>query len=380
MGMSSAMIHGVLPGFLMSVIGVGTVTIGAIEGIAESTCSFMKIFSGGLSDWIGRRKPLVLLGYGLSALTKPLFPLAGAASTVLLARFLDRVGKGLRDAPRDALLTDITPVSIRGAGFGLRGALYTVGSVAGPLAAIALMAVSHDDFRLVFWTALIPAGLSVLVLAVGVQEPNHAAPASAAMPLQLRSLEAFGPAFWWTVAVAAVFSLARFSPAFLLLKAAHIGIDASLVPLMFVLMNSAYSVSAYPCGVLADRIDVRVQLGLGAAVLAAADLVLASADSVAVAAVGAVLWGLQMGITQGLLSAAVANAAPAALRGTAFGLYELIVGIATLLASTGAGALWAIGGPGAVFATGGALAIVTAILLAATPRRGLAGAVDADQG
>ncbi len=364
MGMSSAMIHSLLPGFLITVLGVGALTVGAIEGIAESTASFMKIFSGRLSDRLGRRKPLVLFGYGLSAMTKVLFPLAAVASTVLLARFLDRVGKGLRDAPRDALLADVTPDGIRGAGFGLRTALYTVGAVAGPAAAIGLMSVTGGDVRLVFWIALVPAAISVLVVVFGVEEPARTdALERPTIAFGRQDLEQLGAAFWRAVAIAALLSLARFSPAFLLLKAGHVGMDAAVVPAMFAVMNAVYGATAYPFGALSDRIDTRRQLALGIGILVGAHVVLAAADTVLVAAVGAGLWGLQMGITQGLLSATVANAAPAHLRGTAFGLYELVVGVATLLASVGAGGLWRIGGPAAAFGAAAALAGAAAVIL-----------------
>lgn len=372
MGMSSAMIHSLLPAFLVTVLGASTVTLGGIEGIAESTCSFMKIFSGRLSDWIGRRKPLVVLGYGLSALVKPLFPLSGAASTVLLARFLDRIGKGLRDAPRDALLADVTPRTIRGAGFGLRNALYTVGAVAGPLAAVGLMALSGDSFRLVFWLALIPAFASVAVLIVWVDEPaGNSAVDLPGVGLRKSHVSGLGGAFWWAVGVAAVLSVARFSPAFLLLKATDVGMDASAVPVMFALMNLAYCASAYPFGALSDRIDTRLQLAFGVLILVGADVALATGTTILTTVIGVGLWGLQMGVTQGLLAARVANAAPQALRGTAFGIYELAVGVATLLASISAGALWAIGGPAATFGVAACLATGAAAMLAvpASPRR-----------
>jgi MFS family permease len=371
MGMSSAMIYGLLPVFLVTVLGATAATVGLIEGVAEATTSAMKIFSGAASDWIGRRKPLVVLGYALSAVNKLLFPLAEAASTVLMARIADRIGKGIRDAPRDALLADVTPSAIRGSGFGLRLALYTIGAVSGPLVAIALMRLSGDDFRLVFWIALLPGLASIGVLLIGVREPpNQHCDGIRWPPIRRRDLSRLGTQFWWAIAVAATFSLARFSPAFLVLKAHAVGIDAAFVPLILVVMYLIYSAAAYPFGVLADRVSRRRQLAIGAVVLVAADLALAGAGTILMTALGAALWGLQMGITQGLLSAAVADAAPERLRGTAFGIFDLAVGAATFTASAGAGLLWALGGPAGSFVAGAALAAVVIVLLPLQPVTG----------
>ncbi len=368
MGASSGMILGLVPVVLVKILGASALLLGTIEGIAEGTTSFAKIVSGPVSDWIKRRKPLVVLGYGLSAITKLLFPLATTAADVLVARFLDRVGKGLRDAPRDALLADITPSEIRGSGFGLRGALYTVGAVIGPLLAIGLMALSGDDFRLVFWLALIPGFASVAVLAIGVREPaERLRDGEPAVDIERGALRRLPVRFWWAVSIAAILSLARFSQAFLLLKAHAIGIDAALVPVMLICMNLVYGLTSYPFGVLADQVDPRRQLGIGIAVLLGADLTLAAADTIWTLIAGAALWGLQMGVIQGLLSATVANAAPHDLRGTAFGIYDLVVGIATFLASTGAGALWLVGGAPATFAVGASLAALAAVMLVAGP-------------
>jgi MFS family permease len=368
MGMSSAMIYGLLPVFLVTILGASMASVGVIEGLAEATTSLMKIFSGVISDWIGRRKPLVLLGYGLSAINKVLFPLADTAFTVLIARVADRVGKGIRDAPRDALLTDVTPSGIRGSGFGLRLALYTIGAVVGPLAAIGLMTLSGDDFRLVFWVALIPAFISVGILHVGIKEPpNQHSADDWRLPIRRADLARLAAPFWWAIVIASLFALARFSQAFLVLKAHDIGVDAAFVPMMLVLMHVIYSAAAYPFGVLSDYIDRRLQLVIGGVILISADLVLANASTVWVTSLGAILWGLQMGVTQGLLSAVIADAAPENLRGTAFGIYDLAVGIATFIASAGAGTVWMLGGPMATFSIGAALAAATVFMLLLRP-------------
>ena len=366
--MSSAMVYGLLPVFLVKSLGASTASVGFIEGIAEAMMSLARIFSGLASDWMGRRKPLVLLGYAVSAVNKVMFPLAGAVSMVLVARVIDRVGKGLRDAPRDAFMTDVTPAKIRGSGFGLRLAFYTTGFVIGPLAAMGLMKLSGDDFRLVFWLAVIPAALAIVVLVFAIKEqaPKKFAP----RPLWLRrgELAAFTGSFWWAIAIASLLSLARFSYAFLILKAHSIGIDAAFVPIMLVLMHLVYAAAAYPFGILADHIDRRLQLGIGAIVLIGADVVLATTNEGWMIAVGAGLWGLQMAVTQGLLAASVADAAPVTLRGTAFGIYDLSVGFATFIASTAAGALWMAGGPPLAFGFSGLIAAAAILLLLFQPR------------
>ena len=361
--MSSAMVYGLLPVFLVKVLGASTASVGFIEGIAEAMMSFARISSGLASDWMGRRKPLVLLGYAVSAINKVMFPLAGAVSMVLAARVIDRIGKGLRDAPRDAFMTDVTPTKIRGSGFGLRLAFYTTGFVVGPLVAMGLMKLSGDDFRLVFWIAVIPAAMAIGVLFFGIKEKapkriNH-------RPLRFRrgDLAFFPEPYWWAVAIASLLSLARFSYAFLILKAHDIGIDAAFVPIMLVLMHVVYAAAAYPFGVLADHMDRRLQLGIGAVVLIGADIVLATANAGWMTGVGAGLWGLQLAVTQGLLSASIADAAPVELRGTAFGIYDLSVGLATFVASAAAGALWMAGGPLLAFGFSGLIAAAAVLLL-----------------
>ena len=368
MDTSSEIIHSLLPVFLVTVIGASALSVGLIEGAAEATTSIVKVFSGVISDWTGRRKILVLAGYGLAALTKPLFPLAGGVGLVFAARFVDRVGKGIRGAPRDALIADVTPPALRGAAFGLRQSLDTVGAFLGPLLAIVLMAASGDDFRLVFWIAVIPAAIAVLVLVYGVHEP--AEPAGGAVqrrrfPIRRSELARLDAAFWWLVAIASVLTLARFSEAFLLLAGQEVGMAVALVPVILVAMNIFYAASAYPFGRLADRVSRPALLLVGIGLLIAADLVLATAGSIALIVAGAALWGLHMGATQGLLSALVADAVPSDLRGTAFGLYSLATGLALLAASVVAGALWSLFGPSATFVAGAAFAALAAIGIAA---------------
>lgn len=373
MDTSSELVHSLLPVLLVGTLGASTVTVGLIEGVAEATAAITKVFSGALSDWLRHRKWLAVAGYGMAALTKPLFPLATTVHMVLTARFLDRVGKGIRGAPRDALVAELAPRHLLGAAFGLRQGLDTVGAVAGPLLAIALMAVFADDIRLVLWVAVLPALVAVLLLALGVREPERSTPQQGAPrpPLRLAQLRGLGGAYWTVVAVGAVLTLARFSEAFLVLKAADVGLAVGLVPLVMVVMNVAYALSAYPAGALSDRRGRgRVLLG-GVALLLATDLVLAAADGPALLAVGVVLWGLHMGFSQGLLGAMVAETTAEPVRGTGFGVFNLISGLALLLASVIAGALWALGGPSATFLAGAGFTLMALLGLAMLVRRGL---------
>jgi MFS family permease len=366
MDLSSELIHSLLPAFLVTVLGVSALTVGVIEGIAEATAAFAKVFSGAVSDWIGRRKPLVLLGYGLAALSKPLFPLATGAGMVLAARFIDRIGKGVRGAPRDALVAEITPRGLRGAAYGLRQSMDTVGAFAGPLLAMALMAGTGDDFRLAFWVAAIPALVCVVLIVVGVREPG-APPARTArrFPIRRTEMARLPRRYWLVVAFAGVLTLARFSEAFLLLRAQDVGLAVTWVPLVMIAMNIVYAASAYPFGRLSDRLRRRHLLALGIGLLIAADLVLARAADPWLVGAGAVLWGLHMGATQGMLTAIVADTAPADLRGSAFGVFNLVTGLTLLAASIIAGGLWTAIGPATTFYVGAAFsAIALAGLLA----------------
>ncbi|HET7887201.1 MAG TPA: MFS transporter [Bradyrhizobium sp.] len=368
MDISSEMIHGLLPVFLTSVLGASTELVGLIEGIGEATASISKLFSGWLSDRLGKRKLLAVAGYGLAALSKPLFALALSPSFVLAARFADRVGKGIRGAPRDAMVGDMVPVGLRGAAYGLRQALDTVGAFAGPLMAVALMAGLHDNFRLIFWLSLIPAMVSVLVLVVAVREPPHEEVAERPA-LKLSAVKTLGRAYWIVVAVGAVLTLARFSEAFLILRAQGLGLPLALTPLVLVVMNIVYSLSAYPLGALSDRVSRPLLLGVGFAILIVSDIVLAVAPNLWVVAAGVALWGLHMGMTQGLLAALIADEAPANLRATSFGVFNFVSGVALLLASVIAGALWDMTGPYATFLAGAAFSAVGLVGSALVLRR-----------
>ena len=362
MDLSSEMIHALLPLYLVTVLGASTLTVGFIEGVAEATASITKIFSGALSDYLGKRKLLAALGYGLAAFTKPIFPLASSIAWLTAARFIDRMGKGIRGAPRDALIADLTPSELRGNAFGLRQSLDTIGAVLGPLAAIIFMAAFANDFTAVFWIAVVPAFVSLAIIVFVVDEPQRP-PGDRAVhaPLSRAELGRLGTGYWIIVSVAAIFTLARFSEAFLLLRAQSVGLHLAYVPAVMVLMNVTYTLSAWPAGALSDSIGRYGVLSVGFVLLLLADLVLALGNSVFAIMAGVALWGLHMGLTQGLLAALVADTAPAELRGTAFGMFNLVSGVALLAASILAGALWDHAGPSGTFFAG---ALITAIALA----------------
>lgn len=371
MDVSSETIHALLPLFLTGTLGASVALVGLIDGVAEATASISKVFSGYLSDRFGRRKPLILLGYGLGALTKPLFALATTPSIVFGARFADRIGKGLRGAPRDALVADVTSEAIRGRAYGLRQALDTAGAFVGPLLAICLMWLFADNMRAVFWVAIIPAALAVLCVMFGVED--RAVPAEARKarpPIRLNDLRGLDGAFWAVVAIGVVFTLARFSEAFLILRASDKGLPLALAPLVLVVMNVVYAAGAYPAGALSDKAPARFILVAGLAALIGADLALAFAPGLAGAFAGIILWGVHMALTQGLFAKLVAASAPHALRGSVFGVFNLVTGLAMLLGSVIAGLLWDQAGPSATFVAGAAFAALAGLLLLFVARNG----------
>jgi MFS family permease len=339
-------------------------------GIAEAAAPIVKIFSGGLSDYLGNRKWLAVAGYTLGAASKPFFAIAASANLVLAARFVDRIGKGLRGAPRDALVADIVPPAYRGAAFGLRQSLDTIGAFTGPLLAVGLMLLWVDDYRRIFWIAVVPGALAVLLLSLGVKEPAHVSASKGINPIRRSSLRQLSPSYWWVVVIGAMFNLARFSEAFLVLRAMQGGIRPALVPLVMVAMNVVYTLSAYPCGKLADAMNHMRLLVIGLGLLVLADIALAQGGAWPMMLAGVVLWGLHMGMTQGLLAVMVAHTAPANLKGTAFGFFNLVSWIAMLLASVVAGALWERSGPATTFYAGAAFSVIAAALILGRSRKG----------
>lgn len=361
--MGSEIVHSLLPVLLAGTLGASALVIGLIEGAAEALVLVTKVFSGYVSDAVGRRKPLVLLGYGLAAVVKPLFPLADSVATVTTARLLDRFGKGIRGAPRDALVSDLTPREIRGAAFGLRQSMDTVGAFIGPLLAVGLMHAFANDIQTVLWFAVVPGVVAVLLL-LKVPEPADGARKPARLPLSREGLSHLGRSFWWLVALGLLVALARFSEAFLVLRAADRGLPLAWVPVVLVVMSAVYALTAYPAGYLSDRMSRSTLLALGMGVLVLADVALAASDGLGLVFGGIALWGLHMGLTQGILASLVADVAPEAYRGTAFGMFNLVSGAGLLVASAVAGWLWDRQGPPAAFWMG---AVVSGLAALATP-------------
>lgn len=360
MDLSSEMIHSLLPIFLMTSLGATAIAVGLIEGIAEATANIVKIFSGALSDAIGKRKPLLLLGYGLATVTRPLFPMAESMSAVLTARFTDRIGKGIRVAPRDALMADVTPADVRGAAYGMRQTLDTMGSILGPLAAILLMLATANDFRFVFWASIIPAVIVLLIIIFGIREPDIPRERKKhPFPLKASEIKKLNRAFWLVTWLSVILTLARFSDAFLVLRGDSLGLGPAFAPMILMVMNAAFALSSYPAGLAADRIGMKGLFLSGIGVLILADLVLAFAVDGWMVFAGAALWGLHMGLTQGITTAFIAQEAPAHLRGTAFGMYNLLTGVALLLASLGAGAIWHYVGATETFIAGSLFALLS---------------------
>ena len=359
MDVASETVHGILPVFLVSVLGASVASVGVLEGLAEATALVVKTFSGPLSDWIGKRKPLVILGYAMGALSKPLFAIANSVTLVYTARLFDRTGKGIRGAPRDALVADIARPEQRGHAFGLRQSLDTIGAFVGPILAIALMAWTHDNYRAVFWLATIPGLLAVAILWIGVREPEKTSSSTKSKRLHVQDIKKFSSSFWLVSGAGAIFQLARFSEAFLILRAQNFGLGLMFAPLVLIVMNIVYAVSSYPIGLLSDQIPREWFLFAGFLVLAASDLFLGLGTSLISAFFGIALWGLHLGLTQGTLTALVADHCPSELRGTAFGLFNLLSAVALLIASTVAGVLWDLVGGKATFVTGAGLSILS---------------------
>jgi MFS family permease len=362
MDLSSEIYHSLLPAFVTMVLGLPVTALGAIDGIAEATANFGKLASGPLSDRSNRRKPWVMAGYGLAALSKPLFPLAANTATLIAARFTDRIGKGIRGAPRDAMIADETPPEIRGRAFGLRQALDTAGALIAPLVAIGLMALFANQIRSVFWVAVIPAAASFLLATFALREPEKHVASGKTAPL-LSGFRELAPETKRLIAVGFLFSLARFSEAFLILKGIEVGLSETLSPLTLALFNLTYVLLVYPAGSLSDRMNPKSILLAGIAVLVAGNVVLAKSSSLFGVTLGVALWGAHMALTQGIFSRMIADSAPEKLRATSFGAFWFASGIAALLASLGAGMLWDRDGSSATFLTSAGVAAVAGVML-----------------
>jgi len=362
MDLSSEIYHALLPAFITIVLGLPATALGAIDGVAEATANFAKLLSGRLSDRTQRRKPWIMGGYGLAALSKPLFPLASSAPLVMLARFADRVGKGIRGSPRDAMIADETPPEMRGRAFGLRQALDTAGALLAPLAAIGLMALLASNIRAVFWIAIIPAAISFLLAWLALREPERRV-APQKKPALFAGFRELNKDTKRLLQVGFLFTLARFSEAFLILKGIDIGLSEALSPLTLAIFNLVYVALAYPAGALSDRMSPRSILMAGMLVLIAGNAVLAETSSFLGLVLGTALWGAHMALTQGIFARMIADSAPQELRATSFGAFYFVSGIAGLLASLGAGWLWDERGSSATFLTSAGIAAVALAML-----------------
>lgn len=373
MDISSEMIHSLLPLFLVTGLGASALTVGAIEGLGQSTALIVKVFSGALSDYLGNRKNVVLFGYAMGAATKPVFAIASGVSMIFTAKIIDRIAKGIRSAPRDALIADLTPKAIMGSAFGLRQSLDTIGAILGPLLAVGLMLLWANDFRAVFWIAVIPGSLAALLFAIGIKEPvrKDSLALERRNPITRNNLKRMSSAFWWITAIGGIFTLARFSEAFLVLRAEQTGIALALVPMVMVIMNMVYASTAFPFGKLSDKMSHRSLLTVGLLILFIADIILANSTHWAMVIAGVTLWGIHMGITQGLLATMVASAAPEDLRGTAFGLFNLVSGLAMLTASITAGFLWDQLGAASTFYAGAIFCVIALAMLITRPKNQL---------
>jgi MFS family permease len=353
MDISSEMIQALLPVYMVTVMGSSMIAVGVLMGLAEATGLILRIFSGAFSDWLGKRKLLTVIGYGLSAITKPIFPLAPSIGWIFAARFIDRVGKGIRDAPRDALIADITPAHLYGASYGLRQSLDSVGAFIGPAIAILLMWVTSNHYITVFWAAVIPALMAVLVLMVFVKEPPQTKkPKLLNFPLHFNELRKLSVNYWMVVFVATLFTLARFSEAFLILRAQGAGLSLILIPLVLIILNVVYALTSYPAGVLSDKYNRIILLAAGFLCLILANFFLAFSSSLTGILIGVALWGVHMGLTQGIFATLIADTSPIELRGTGFGIFNLLSGLALLCASVIAGVLWESYGAKATFIAG----------------------------
>lgn len=367
MDSSSELLHSLTPVLLVNVLGASVVSVGLIEGIAEGTASVTKVFAGAISDYFRRRKTLIVLGYALAALTRPLFPLAGSAPVIFAARFLDRMSKASRDAPRDALVADVTAQGQRGAAYGLRVALDSLGSVLGPILAVLLMLFFSGGIRAAMWVAVIPAVLAVIVIAMLVREPEQKQ-ATVREPFDWGKARELPGRYWLIVTVGAIFTAARFSDSFLVLRARDVGLSATYAPMIIVVLSCIYAAGSYPAGAAADRVSPRTLLLVGLSFLIAADLVIGLGHSILPVFVGGALWGCHLALTQGVFSKIVAEFTPSDLRGTGFAIFDLGRGIAFVIANTVAGYWWKASGPSATFFSAAAFATIGGVGLAIATR------------
>lgn len=364
---SSEMIYPLLPVFLTTVLGVSAGFIGAIEGAAESTAALLKLASGWWSDRVRRRKPFVVVGYTLASVVRPLVAIAQSAGQVLLIRVSDRVGKGLRNSPRDALIADSVDPKIRGRAFGFRSAADNAGALLGPLIAFGLLRIFGLSLRTVFWLSAIPGALAIIVAIVGVREVDRRSVAASKTELGT----GMGRRFWAFLAVIFLFTLGNSTDAFLLLRAKELGVPVALAPILWALLSGVKSVSNTPGGALSDRIGRRPTLIAGWLVYALIYFLFARASHAWHAWALFAAYGVYFGLTEGAELALIADVAPHTRRGAAYGWYYLAIGIGALPASIGFGILWDRFGSATAFSVGGVLALIATagLFVTLTPPR-----------
>jgi MFS family permease len=359
MDVSSEMVYPLVPLFLSSTLGVSKSVVGLIEGIAEATASLLKLFSGVIADRFGKNKLLMGFGYGISTASRPILALASGWGMVFLARFTDRAGKGIRTAPRDAIIAASTPPGQLGLAFGFHRALDTAGAVVGPAVALAILAVWAADFRLVFWLSVVPGVLAVALIVWFIEADGRVRPAQAALAWSLRG---FDDRFWEFLLVIGLFSLGNSSNAFLILKAEQVGTSPAWISGIYVGYNALYALMSVPGGLLADRVGMRRMIIVGLGLFAAVYAGIALASTPQQIAALFLCYGIYMGLTEGVQRAYLATLAPKERTATAFGLYHMVVGIAILPASLFAGVLWDTVGPAAPFLFGAGMAALAAVI------------------
>ncbi len=359
---STEIIHSVLPLYMVTALGASFIAVGLLEGTAEALASVLKVGAGGLSDLLGKRKALVVSGYALSTLVKGCYALAGDMTMVMIARLGDRVGKGIRVGPRDALVADSTSPEQRGAAYGLRQSLDTVGAVIGPGLSFVLLSLWHMDYKNIFAIAIVPGIIAVLLLLIGVREPEKRESKSDDKKLHKDLLKRLSPAYWSLVVVSFLFNLGNSSDAFILLKGKEAGLALGMVPLMLVVMNVFYAACAYPAGKLSDKLGRVAMLRVGLLFYALVYLGFAFCNTQWQVWTLMALYGVQLGLTQGTLLALVSDVTDADTRGTAFGMISLVTGLALLPASLIAGFLWQNVGSWATFGAGTVCSVVALIV------------------
>lgn len=365
MKISSVIVFTLSPLFMTQVLGASIFAVGILEGILEVITLLARIFSGIISDYIHKRKSIIVVGYIFALISRPFLALATRMEDVFLGRAFDRIGNGLDATPRDALVGDLAPPQIKGACYGLRESLSRAGSFAGALLVMALLWLTEGNFSLVFWIGSIPTVLALMVLVIFVkdspnQQAQHKKPTH---KFKLKDLKKLPLPFWLILLLSGLFMLSNFSGAFLILRAEQTGLDLHLTSLVMIIQNLATAGTAYPVGYLSDKMGRRSMMGVGIVLIVCSDLLLAWGGSLYTILGGVLLWGAEIGITQSILAVFLADTCPQDLRGTGFGLFHFINGCCLLLANVFAGWIWHDVNPSAMFLASAVMASCSAFVL-----------------